>query len=61
MFLTREDVLVSVLVFVLLPLALFATVEKFALLLLQGLNGKKQGLLLDIYLSNIYGFIHLLI
>lgn len=42
-FLTRQNVFVSVLVFVLCSLALFATVEKLALLLLQGLNERKQG------------------
>lgn len=42
-FLTRQNVFVSVLVFVLRSLALFATVEKLALLLLQGLDERKRG------------------
>lgn len=41
--LTRQNVFVSVLVFVLLPLALLAAVEQLALLLLQGLNGRREG------------------
>lgn len=41
-FLTRQNILVSVLVFVLCSLAFFATVEQLALLLLQGLDGKKE-------------------
>lgn len=43
MFLTRQNVLVSVLVLVLRSLALFAAVEQFALLLLQSLDGKQRG------------------
>lgn len=42
MFLTRQNVLVSVLVLVLRSLAFFAAVEQFALLLLQSLDGKKR-------------------
>lgn len=41
--LTRQNVFVSVLVFVLRSLALFATVEKLALLLLQSLKERKRG------------------
>lgn len=42
MFLTRQNVLVSVLVFVLGSLALFAAVEKFTLLLLQSLDEREK-------------------
>lgn len=41
--LTRQDVFVSVLVLVLQPLALLAAVEQLALLLLQSLNGRRDG------------------
>ncbi len=41
-FLTRQNVLVSVLVLVLCSLTLFATVEQFALLLLQRLDTKRE-------------------
>lgn len=40
-FLTRQNVFVSILVLVLRSLALFTTVEKLALLLLQGLNERE--------------------
>lgn len=41
--LTRQNVFVAVLVFVLCSLALFAAVEELALLLLQGLDERKRG------------------
>lgn len=41
--LTRQNVFVSVLVFVLRPLALLAAVEQLALLLLQSLNERREG------------------
>lgn len=43
MFLTGQNVLVSVLVFVLRSLALLTTVEQLALLLLQSLDEKQRG------------------
>lgn len=43
--LTRQNVFVSVLVFVLRPLALLAAVQQLALLLLQSLNGGEKVLL----------------